>query len=495
MYIVDYQSLSEEEIKADLLNFIAGQADGSRWLDYFSGSHGMTIIELCSGIGALLSYQASSNRRETNVLTAKLKSSLYAMAYTLGYPINRKLSAKVELTVNNPGEPIYWLRDIPVGYFNGSPISLINTQTIPTGLSKIICVVGEWKNYTNRVNEYKEHYQLPIEINTDIDNVDNELLEVSINNVRIKYTRYLEDMDKETLALNTQLNHIVLTFGSNSFGRPVQINDVVSIDYLQLKETTVTDPAQAYTLQNLQIDQRLECSGVNLLRREQPADGLEKISRILPGYFASKRRMVTPSDHEAIVSSYAGVRDSKFARGICSIDPLNNYNEELCTMAPTNGRWTKAAEGCCTQVMSYLQYNERAWSNSEEDLVYEYLGDFQIAGEHIIFRKGEPVLVNVTANVVLKPTAKANEVREQIDKAIERQCYLLGGTFNLAQLVIDINKIEGVYHTYLARPFKDRKLAFYGYFKPGTHNINFVSTTDQLSNFTDVRGGYTPDIP
>lgn len=496
MYIADYKSLSEDEIKADLLKFIEGQADGAKWLDYFGGSHGTTILELCSGIGALLSYQASQNRRETNILTAKLKSSLYAMAYTLGYPINRKLSAKVELTLNNPSpNPVYWVRDIPIGYFSGSPISLLHTQQLEPGLNKVECVVGEWKNFTTSIREYQDHYQLKIPLNHDIDLVDNELLEVSVDGLRVNYTRYLEAMDQNTIAINTQLNHVVLTFGSSNFGRPIQINSSVSVDYLLLKETTVSDPAQAYTLANLQIDQTFECSGVKLIRREQPADDLQKIARIMPAYFSSKRRMVTPTDHEAIVSSYAGVQDAKFARGICSVDPLNKYNESLCVAVP-NAKWSKVAEGCCTQVMSYLLYNEKAWSATEEDLVYAYLEDFQIAGEHIIFRKGEPVLVNVTATVVLKPTAIAADVKKQIEAAIKAQCYLLGGTFNLAKLMVDINKIEGVYHAYLIRPFKDRKLAFYGYFKPGTTTINFQSVDNaDLNTFADKTGGYTPDIP
>lgn len=492
MYIIDYQSLSEEEIKADLINYIKGQPDGKRWLDFFDGSHGQTILELCSGIGALLSYQASANRRETNLLTAKLKSSLYSIAYTMGYPVNRKLCTKVRLTVTNQGKEIYWLRDIPVGYFKGSPVVLLKDQAIPSGLSTIECVIGEWKHQTFRITEYEDYLQIPVELDTDIEYVDNELVEVSLNNKPVTLTRYPEDMESDNLVIKTLINHIVIMFGSSILGQPAKINDVLSISYLQIRPRSDVESAISYTLRDLQIDQQLECSRVDLIRREQPEDDLLKLSRVIPGYFASKRRMVTPSDHEAIVTSYAGVRDSKFAKGICSVDPLNNYDVSTCTLA--KGKWSKVSEGCCTQGMAYLQYNEQEWLPSEEDLVYKYLENFQIAGEHILFRKGEPVLVNLKATVVLKPNAKPDEVRAKIDAAIESQCYLLGMTFNIAKVTRDINEIPGVYQCYVQRPYKDRCLAFYGYFKPGNVEITFTREPNLSSDFKDMSGGYTPDI-
>ena len=493
MYIINTQSLSEDEIKADLLNFIAGQPDSKRWLDYFDGSHGQTIIELCSGIGALLSYQASANRRETNLLTAKLKSSLYAMAYTLGYPVNRKLCSKVKLTVTNQSSAeIYWQRHIPVGYFKGSPIVLLKDQAIPPGQSVIDCVVGEWEQQRFRITEYEDYLQIAIPLDTDIEYIDNELVEVSLNDVRTKLTRYPEDMESDNLVIKTLINHIVIMFGSQVMGRPAKINDVLTVSYLKIKPRSDVESAVSYTLRDLQIDQKLECSNVELVRREQPEDDLLKLSRVIPGYFASKRRMVTPADHEAIVMSYPGVRDAKFAYGICSVDPLNKHNQSLCQAA--SGTWNKISTGCCTQGMAYLQYNEQAWLNSEEDLVYKYLEDFQIAGEHIIFRKGEPVLVNLKATVVLKPNVNSEDIKAQIVKAVEAQCYKLGGIFNIAQATREINEIPGVYQCYVQRPYKDRQLAFYGYFKPGNIEISFTSEINLSSDFKDITGGYTPDI-
>lgn len=492
MYIVNTKSLTEDEIKADLINFIQGQPDGKKWLDFFDGSHGQTILELCSGIGALLSYQATANRRETNLVTAKLKSSLYSIAYTLGYPINRKLCSKVKLVINNPNKEIYWLRSIPVGYFKGTPVSLLHDTALPTGVSEVDCVVGEWHRQSFRITEYEDYLQIPIDIETDIEFIDNELVEVALNDVPIKTTRYIEDMDENSLVIKTLINHIVITFGSFVLGRPAKINDVLSIDYLKIRPRSVEESTIPYTLKDLQIDQQLECTGLTLIRREQPEDDLIKVSRVIPGYFASKRRMVTPADHEAIVLSYPGVRDAKFARGICDINPLNNYDKAVCEA--NSGTWTKVNTGCCTQVMSYLKYDETEWLGTEEDAVYKYLEDFQIAGEHIIFRKGEPVLINLKATVVLKPTGNPEQVRKALDAALESQCYLLGATFNIAKWVRDVNEIPGVYQCYVQRPYRDRRLAFYGYFKPGDVQITFTRELNLSSDFKDMLGGYTPDI-
>ena len=83
--IVNPTSIDQDEILDDIIAWLRSRPDNEKWLDYFAGSYGATLMELLSGLGAFYSYQSLSARRESNLLTARLESSIRGIAYTLGY--------------------------------------------------------------------------------------------------------------------------------------------------------------------------------------------------------------------------------------------------------------------------------------------------------------------------------------------------------------------------------------------------------------------------
>jgi len=481
-------SLSTEEILKDIYAEVSTHTDGALWKEFFDGGTGATLAQTCAGLASFLAYQARAYKGEGSPLTAKLKSSIYALAYTFGYPINRRLSAKVKLRITVTTATL-WQRTNPIGYLKGKPLSLLTDKTLPVGTYDIECYVGEWVTDEITVAESVDYYEWIVATDLDCEYVDNVEIEVRHNNVAVATTRYLELMDANTLLQKQLINGISILFGSPVLGRPAKAGDILTFTHLKISKSAVSPEATVYSLTDLKIDSALACTALTLLRRETLGDNLDKIAQLIPGYYAARRRMINPSDHEAIIRAYPAVVDAKFAPGICTLDPLNNYSQAVCEAA--GGTWGAADTRCCTSSLSYTLDSGNAWTLSEEDDVYAYIQDFGVAGANLVFRVGTPVIVSPEITVVVDLGTDTAALDISIANLLKDVCYQLGGVFNTAAFVQKINGLSGVVYCYLHAPTIDRKLSWYGYFKPGTITTAYTTDTTTLNNFTATATGYT----
>ena len=533
MTIFRESSISEDKILQDIRSYVRTRPDGSKWLDYFDGSTGATLLELLSGFGAFLAYQARSSRQESNLLTAKLKSSIYAAAYTFGYPINRKQSALLEITGTISSTNYATVRSafmseynryivnfLPIGYINGYPISFplsYNLESkVPITHDPIVLddlLVGEWKYHVHTVANDTAFYEVNIPVTIPIENIDNNEVYVTHNRggsntvgsdiitggvtINTRLTKFIENIDgtsgNETVLIKTLVNNITIMFGSDAIGFKVNTGDIILIRYLEIKEQ-LAEESPDFSLANLRLeDDRLTASNVAVQRRQTNEDDLTKIVKVIPGYFAARRRMVTPIDHESIVNSYPAVRDSKFAANECSIRTYELHNRGVCDTG--GGSWITPSEvvgQCCTHVMSYILDDRSAWSEGELSSVYSYLRDYQIVGENLLFRQASSVRVHLKIHIILDIGASQTDIAPQIRRVLETQCYNLQSIFNTAKFVADALQITGVKLCYLNTPSADRQLSWSAYFIPGDVTVTYSTDENSLGDFTDegLNDGY-----
>jgi hypothetical protein len=145
--IIDPTSLSFENIRQDLIDYIESKPEYDSWRDFFGSSAGLTEIELLSGLGSFLSYHALGARRESYIDTRKLNSSAIGICNTLGYPVNRKSTPRLRLKVNVDSS-IYWDRVNALGEWDNRNLSLLSSQTITSGVVYLDVVVGDWNTTT-----------------------------------------------------------------------------------------------------------------------------------------------------------------------------------------------------------------------------------------------------------------------------------------------------------------------------------------------------------
>lgn len=481
-------TMTEQEITDQLLAIIKAQPDGDKWLDYYSGGTGTTLLRMLTAAVAFLNYQVVATRREASPLYNQLRSSIMAAAYTFGYPVNRRVAARVKLTMRNTGEPTFWPKDVPLGYWGGIPVSLVEDASIPAGTFEVEAVLGDWVRQTTTVETDADWYEHVLPIDVDIDRVCNENVHVLKDGEKLSLSRYVEDVTDAKVIQRQTISSISFLFGSAALGIPVTKGSVIDVQYLQLSpiktyegfvfETTSFSPSGSLALE-----------GFSLVKRETPEDSNDKVVKLLPGYFAAKRRMVNPADHVALVKSYPGIISAAFAQGVCTKDPLNNYSNAVCTA--NGGNWVASSTGCCTHIMSYLRYDGSELTPLEEDALLDYLQDHQISGEYLIFRKGKAVKVNSKFIILVTPGfSDETELRRRIMEIQKEQMYQLGGAFQPGEVLKRIGQLGGVIRPYISRPYKDKRLSWQGYFSPGTLEIEITSDPDKLLGFGTEDGGY-----
>ena len=528
MAIINPASITERQILADLEAWLESRPDGEGWDSAFSGSNGRTLLELIAGSGSFLSYQARTSRREANAMTAKLLSSVLAIAFTFGYPVNRRRAARLQVTVTNTrtaGDPLgdtVNLSRVPELGHAGTPprpVSILETGLTdlkPGESTVLICAVGSWVTVSPDPSASADFAEISINPPAgrsvmDIDNAAVTLTDVS-DSANVPLTRYLELIDDSppSVLVKTHPTSLVFLFGTRSgdgsdFGVRAE-GRMFKVEYLLLPPQLGSDldvfgvfaPDQGGPWRGLRVDDVRPVAG----QPELPADDLQKIGRVVPGYFAAKRRMVTPSDHQAIILSHGGILDAALESGTCTSsegEPLAEesiFSQDQCSAA--GGVWrTRSLSVGCVSVVSYIRASterpgeplryadgddipvgssigdpQRLGDNGELALE-AYLREFQTLGAEVVFRTGVPVPVQVSLAYRTGTTSATDagladeqllDFTEHVHAAIKRQCYRLGGVFDISRLQRDIEAHDLIYTIILHTPRNNLQLSWVGFF-------------------------------
>ncbi|WYW00801.1 baseplate wedge subunit [Pseudomonas phage vB_PpuM-Illi-2] len=485
--IIDPSRISQATILDDLNTFLDGQDDAAKWKDYFSMSTGTVVKELAAGLGTFLRFHSMSLLRERSLVTAKLQSTILNIAYHLDYPVNRCTAMTIDVTVQVT-KANYFLREVPFGYVDSQPLSLRESQYLAVGTHKLTLLLGTWETIETFVDSDTDFYTFVIPVE-DIMTVDNNFVQVTVEDQVVPTSKFTDDMYEGALPVATLPDALALKSGDGAIGYRLPFNGKVSLSYLRVVDTRVLASFNL-TLPKVSLDSAfMTPQAIETSTPFYPADTLEKIATLAPAYHSTQRRMVTPSDHEALVKSYPGMIDAKFHRGECNLD--DKWSKEACEVA--GGTWDDGKqEGCCRCAIAYLFDDTHSLSPLEELALLDYLAKFKISAEGIVWIDSVAVRVDLELVLVIDKTADTTALEAAIAKQRLAQCYKLGGTFFTGGIGQKLDKVTRVY---VKTPIKDKKLRFYQYFIPGELNVSFTTDETQLANFGpddgDLSTGYT----
>lgn len=500
-YVVDPSSMTFEAILNDLVDYVSTLPDSKKWLDYFKFSEGATLMELMAGIASFLRYHALMTDRESSPLTARLKSSIYGMADLFGYPVNRSQAPVLQLVINSEVDDFLG-RDDPIATLAGQPVSLLKSQQINRGINTVDVAIGRWvtkeatSNSARSFAEFKWRVDSSIDdfLIEDIDQVDNNLVEITVNDQLVSWTRYVESLGVDAdVILKTLAYSISIMFGGENIGRTIANNDVVRLKYFAVAGSGLS--RAKYDLENLSFDRDgMVINKLTIVTPYYPSDSLQKIVRLLPGYFAAQRRMLNRDDHAAMLMSYPGIISAKWVYGTCTVDgtvDMEKRTEAECKLV--QGSWTDAANQCCTATMAYLFDDEHKADVAEEERIFQYLDPFNIGGESIELIKGKPVMLTLRGSIVILDGYDADDITTKIKATIDLFCRQLGINFKLQDLETRIRAIDGVKYVYLNAPVRDLRLGNDRYLKRGVMQIKFTNDESQIQYVgqQDINAGFS----
>ena len=144
--IINPQSVSFNTIKENLIEYVKSKPDYEKWKDFYDSGVGVTLVEMIAGFGTYLQYMTVVNRRETYLFHAENRSSVVAVAETLGYSVFRGKNIHVRLTVTPTSTIVIKQFDI-IGTYKNYDIVVLDDYALNNGVSIDIDVVfGEQKS-------------------------------------------------------------------------------------------------------------------------------------------------------------------------------------------------------------------------------------------------------------------------------------------------------------------------------------------------------------
>ena len=475
MSILSPESITPQSLERDILSFLKSLPDTEVWQDYFlDASHGRTLLRLLSAYSAFMSHQARAVRRESNLATARLDSSIRTMAYTLGYPMNRRRAARLRLEAGTDlgnsfsgvvsTSPIIGRMATSEGSFavstgNGKPLGSTTSETI-------ICVLGEWNKETGDLpnRDFSEFAFVPRNAAgdaLDVSVVDNVIEEVALSNngderrgseriepgvlVRLGDTasdpitagvfpedfNFAGDTDHSLLGdiggkldvlVRALISEIVVVFGGNVgdhlvLGRKPPPASTVIVDYLLCPDVATDEglvfenfAPEGLTKNNVALTaSHFRANGNDfLVSRPLPADDAATAARLMPGYFASKRKMISVGDHEAVINSQPQIFECKVVQGQCigyegntREDEFFGYSDRTCTVRGE-------ASSVRTEYLSVPATNQQAiyQTTLNNDVLEDYIHGVYEPSTERTFREAESITPAADAGTYEIPEGK-----------------------------------------------------------------------------------------
>ena len=465
--IINPESLSFSSIKNDIVAYIQSRPDYEAWKDFYEGGTGTTQVELISGLAAYLAFHSIGARRESFIDQRKLYSSAINIASTLGYPVNRVSAPRYQITFT-ASRSFYLDRDVPLATYKDFSLTPLYSRTILEGVNTVDCVLGEWRSFSYVANS-DANFQI---LQVMADNIDNNRkveypdpdnpdrnrtlpgsLEMFINGVQHEIVTYAEELLNDAVLIKTYLDGVLLVFGDGTLGYKVRNNDEIVFNYVE-----ATPPQDFITLDVGSLDSSYPVvfTGFVNLDPGSEMDSIEKLAVLPSGYFASKRRMLTGDDHIAMMMSYSG--------DIISA----SYN--------------KMEDTCCTIVMCYLFEDEHEASETEEQIILNYLNDFKVVGVQLAIRPPKKYGVMFSYMVVIEEGTEIGDLQDSLEQIVSKYVNQLGQTFHAGAVTAEFSKLDGVSRVYVKYPVSDREFDYFEYLGLIYYDITFTTN----KNYTVV---------
>jgi hypothetical protein len=328
MPLIDVNDPSYQLILRALSGFIrsSGETDVN-WDTFFESSPGQTILRTSAGLGAFINYAFEFYRREGHIDTALMRSSIYLKAQELGYPVNRKTPAVIEITYTYNGPETVWNYFRPVGTmggFNLVPLAdLTNLQGTLGEQRTDRFALGDWirselieippggQRHWEVVHLAKGDYDI-----SNLRDAAGNAFFYMIGDQAVGESDLTDEIEDISLIggsekVFVQTAHeggVLLKFGDGNIGRAI-VPGTVGVEYIRSQGRV--DGAQSLEVSLVSdftfVASRILSAGTN-------EDALKKLRTLIPTYFASLRRAVTGPDHESLLMNLSGDLVSAKAR-------------------------------------------------------------------------------------------------------------------------------------------------------------------------------------
>lgn len=304
--IIKYNSISQEQILANIQSFVQTLPNYNEIKDQLNSSTLMVIYQILAGVSTFNLYNYNKMRQETYLSTATMPSSIQHIAKQFGYNISRAGAPRVEMIYQGIPTIVLKSGDI-VGTFKGYNLTYFGvTRFIEKG-DKITAYLGDYQTKTGSVVGANP------EVIIDVAPVSKKSVDRDMITFSAKGVNYTVQKDIEKFIIYGMIadfstdNHSTKLYVADSeFNYGVQ--DLVDGDNYEVAwiETDGYNPNISISsingTDNLWLPNRVLSYGSD-------AESDEKIKKLTPFYYSTMRRAVTEQDYTYLTKNHSLIKD------------------------------------------------------------------------------------------------------------------------------------------------------------------------------------------
>lgn len=303
--IIDTDNINQEKILQNLLDYVKTLPQYNDIRDSFNSSTMSVIYQMISGLGTWEFFYFNMLRRETYLSTASKDSSVYTIARTFGYNLNRGTCAKLQIKYNDI-PTISLRRGTKIGTYNGLDVVYFDRPRFVEKGDLIEFCVGKYTtdNYTVSADPFNFKTINSDNLSTYIDNdhvaVTSAVGEFDVAKSVEEFVVFGSIADFSNSPTQTTIYLFDKDFG---YGVELEAMSNVTVEFLQFNGEEPN-----LTINNVKIDEGEKWIAMEVLSTGSNPEPVEKVRHLAPLFFSTMRRAVTLKDYTYTASAHSLVR-------------------------------------------------------------------------------------------------------------------------------------------------------------------------------------------
>lgn len=316
--IIERELLSFEEIFNDLKEYAESKPTTQTWQDYLASGAGTTLLELIAGLGAYHAFIQLEKRRESNIDTAMLESSILELAFNRGLMVapSDTMEMTISITANEDTSI-----EVNQKVAEGEKFSCysLEAKSINAGDTKTLkCACGNQKIFTEHVQGMEPFTTFNFlttdkYIASDASNgTKTEILTIDSNVINLlSDLNYLQSYGNDFVLRRVIPNEVKIYIGNGTLGwYSEQVNFLsytcLTYDDNSFENTDIT-PALEKPGSTSTNPQYYSIDIISYVIDLLPVYGMDKEEvRKTAIYYPIDGRIVTNSDYENVIIKYYG---------------------------------------------------------------------------------------------------------------------------------------------------------------------------------------------
>ena len=504
----DYTKYNYDELVEEVTRLVAKKDE---WKDAFQSSASQILIQLVAATVSQLHYMLERRTEENYISTAKLSSSVNAIAGGMGYRPKRIVSSSGTLHLNlvdangNPvspptspytieipkytkvtyeGENFLTSKDLTIDENSQAnfevPILEGTVKTVTFNANDVTSTL--YKNGYILIEDYSEIEDGSIVISDDVE----AFTDVTIPKDDAAPIGAISFATSTDAAYDIRHAHdgMRIIFGNGDYGKKPVGTVTVSWVVSKGKKVNINTTGNTFKFENEELTDNENVVPANtyrytlvnstLINGGTDADTTEDIRTKAPDYVRTANRAVTKHDynHWAKKSGIGGIIDA-FSYGEEELNTINQYTNNV--------------------FITYLTSSGDAFSVQEETDFRDYMDEYKTVTTHIIPQAATsiPVQMTITVKRNLNVKSAESEIYEIINAAVKNMFTLSEGSIGKDLYYSDI--VEEINSLTVINDGVERRVAEYVDVKVNllyTVTSDGTLTTFQLPRFDNINDAY-----